>query len=280
MRAEAGLAIRAEDLLAHVVKRALQVAEGDALVDNQALNLVELRKVRGVSHIAAVHLARRDNVDGKLLVLHHVNLHAGSLSTQQHVGLAAHVRAHSLAVGIDRTVNHIERILHGTAGMIGRRVQSREIVVVGLHLGSFGYRIAQAKEDLGNLVNHAVDEMARAHLLRATGKRHVNRRRVNGGLKLGRIQHGLTLGKRLLNRDARLVDGLTHRCALLLGHLAHRAQIARQRAGLANDGNAHLVELSRSGRRRDIGQRRLTQSGQFIGNCHVPSAFPISQTLP
>ena len=52
---------------------------------------MELRQMGRVGHVAAVHLARGDHVDGQLAVLHRMHLHAGGLGAQQHVGLAAHV---------------------------------------------------------------------------------------------------------------------------------------------------------------------------------------------
>ena len=49
MRAQADLAVVAEDRAREGQQRALEVGERDVLVDREALDLVELRRVRGVA---------------------------------------------------------------------------------------------------------------------------------------------------------------------------------------------------------------------------------------
>ena len=264
VRAEPRLALRAEHLLAQVVHRALQVAERDAAIHHQALDLVELRQVGRVGHVAAVHLARSDHVDGQLSVLHRVHLHAGSLRAQKHVGLAAHVACGPGAI------HHIERVGQTAAGMVGRSVQRLEIVIARLHLGALRHRVAQAQEDLGYLVDDAVDEMARADLLGTTRQRHVHGRRVDGRSQLGGLERRLALGERRLHLHAHLVHSLAHLGALLLGHLPHAAQVACERAGFAQHGHAHLVERGGVARLRDGGQRPLAQRRHVLHDCHTP----------
>ena len=53
--------------LHEVVERALEVAEGDALVDDESLDLRELGQVARVGDVAAVDLAGREHVDRRLL---------------------------------------------------------------------------------------------------------------------------------------------------------------------------------------------------------------------
>ena len=60
-------AVGTEDRLAEVVERALQVAEGDALVDDEPLDLRELRQVARVGDVSAIDLAGREHVDRRLL---------------------------------------------------------------------------------------------------------------------------------------------------------------------------------------------------------------------
>ena len=83
MRTETRLAIGAEHLLAEIVERALQVAKRNALVDNEAFHLVELRQVARVGDVAAIHLAWGNDVDRRLVFLHGVHLHARGLRTQK-----------------------------------------------------------------------------------------------------------------------------------------------------------------------------------------------------
>ena len=270
MGAEPRLALLAEHLLAQVVERALEVAERDALVHHEALDLRELGQVGRVGHVAAVHLAGRDHVDGQLVVLHRVHLHAGGLGAQQYVGLAAHGR---LRAG---KVAHIERVGQAAAGVVGRGVQRLEVVVVGLHLGARGHRVAQAEEDLGNLVGDAVDEVARAHLLRATRQRHVHGGRVDGGGQLGCGQLLLARGQRAFDGGAHLVRRLAHGGALLLRDLPHLAQVPGQRARLAQHADAHLLERRGVGRLRDLRDGLLAQRLQFLHDCHSAVPFRLS----
>ena len=272
--AEARLAIRAEHLLAEVVQRALQVAERDALVDDQALDLRELRQMTGIGDVAAIHLARSDDVDGRLLLLHDVHLHAGGLRAQQHLGLAAH---RGLLAG---AVDHVEGILHAAAGMVGRGVERLEVIVVGFHLGTLGHGIAQAQEDLGDLIGDGVDEMARAHLLAAARQRDVDGRRVDGGLELLGGKRTLALLERRLHGAAHLVHRLAHGSALLLRHLAHAAQVTRQRAGLAQHRHAHLLERGSVRSLFDGGQRARAQRRQLVHDCHVSDPFHICRWPP
>ncbi len=61
--AEANAPVGAEDRAHHVQQRALEVGEGQPLVDREALELVEDRIVRGVDRVAPVAAPERDHVD-------------------------------------------------------------------------------------------------------------------------------------------------------------------------------------------------------------------------
>ena len=62
MRAQLDLAILAEDRAREGEQRALEVSERDALIDGEALDLVELGRVRRVV-VGPEHAAGRDHVD-------------------------------------------------------------------------------------------------------------------------------------------------------------------------------------------------------------------------
>ncbi len=251
MCAEAGFALGAEHLLAEVIQGALQVAEGDALVYHQALALVELGQVAGVGHIAAVHLAGGDHVDGKLAVFHGVHLNARGLRAQQHGRFAFDG---GFGTGV---VLHVERVGQAAAGMVFRGVERREVVPVGFHFRAGEHGVAQAQEDLGDLVGDGVDKVTRAHLLGAAGQRDVDGVGFHLGLELG-VSQLLLLG---LERSLDLVAGGVHRLAhlgaMLLGNLAHGAQVAGERARLAHNLYADLLQR--------IGRRRLADSLERIG---------------
>ena len=78
-RAQADLAVGAEELLRQMVERALEVRERDALVDQEPFDLLEVRGVRGVLRVAAVDAARADDCHRRLLALHHPHLHRGGV---------------------------------------------------------------------------------------------------------------------------------------------------------------------------------------------------------
>ena len=82
VRAQPDLALGAEDRARERQQRALEVGERDALVDREPLDLVELRRVRGVG-VAAVDAARDDDVDRRRLLLHRADLHRRGVGAQQ-----------------------------------------------------------------------------------------------------------------------------------------------------------------------------------------------------
>ena len=90
VRAQPDAAVRAEHLAHEVLERALEIAERDALVDDEPLDLREHRQVAGVGDVAAVHPARHERVDRRLLRLHDAHLDRARVRSQQHVGLARH----------------------------------------------------------------------------------------------------------------------------------------------------------------------------------------------
>ena len=57
MRPDPRLALRPEERAEEVLERALQVGQGEAFVDGEALDLVEDRVVRGVDRVAPVAAA-------------------------------------------------------------------------------------------------------------------------------------------------------------------------------------------------------------------------------
>ena len=196
-----------------------------------------------------------------------MGLYAGGLGAQEHVGFAAHC---SHVAG---TVDHVEGVLHAARGMVCRGVERFEVIVVGFHFRAGFDHIAQADEDLGDLVGDAADQMAGAHLLAAARKGDIHRARLHAGFQLGAAQLGLLFLKRRLDHIAYRVHGLTHFGTLFFRHLAHGAQVAGQRTGLARYGNAHLLERCGILRSLDGGECFRLQGVQFINDCHLPSCL-------
>ena len=261
--AEAGLALLAEEGLDEVVERALEVAQGDALADHEALDLVELRQVGRVGHIAAVDLARADHVDGRLFLLHGVHLGARGLGAQQDVGLAAHVG------DVAAAVEDVEGVLHRAAGVVGRRVERGEVVEVGLDLAAGDDLVADAGEDVAHLADDVVDEVLRADGHAAPGQGDVNGAGGHLLFELGGLELLLLGLERRLDGVADLVGHLADDGALLLGELAHAAQGGGEAALLAQDGDADLLEGVAALGILDLGKGVVPQLLELFLETHV-----------
>ncbi len=168
-------AVGPEELAGELVQRALEVGQGDAAVDGQALDLVEHRRVRGVE-VGPVDLAGTDDVDGRRLRLHGAHLDRRGLGAQQQVtdqgpggrigaGRVAGAAAFPAAAHAARTppqrgaLIDEEGVVERARGVVVGRVQRREVVVVELELGTLGDPVAQAQEDVLDLADGARDEV-------------------------------------------------------------------------------------------------------------------------
>ena len=115
-----------EEALGERVQRALEIAEADALVDDEAFDLREHRRVRRVEVVAAVDAARRDDAHRRLVRLHVANLHARGVRAQQRRRPAADRRRHRRG--------EVQRVLHVARRVLGRHVQRFEVVPVVFEL--------------------------------------------------------------------------------------------------------------------------------------------------
>ena len=226
-RAETHLSALAKELLHEVVQGLLQVGKGDILVDVEALNLMEDTVGAGRDGLVAEHAARGDDADGRLVGLHHANLHTRGVGAQQHIrGL----------VDIGLLVDE-EGVLHVAGGMVEREVQGREHVVVVLDLWTFGDGEAEVREDLVDVATH--DRQ------RVTGTLHVGggHAHVEAGiiavlaLKLLQLLFHL-----LLNRVLQLVELHAHLLAELGGHVLEVGKQGRDDAFLTQISDAEFLQ--------------------------------------
>ena len=140
---------------------------------------VNCGKMARVGDVSAIDLAGRQDVDGRLLLLHDAHLHGARVRAQQHVALA-------LDVGpLARKVAHVEGVLQTAGGMVGRLVERGEVVVVQLDLRPLGDAIAQAEKDLDDLGANLLDEVARTDGSSAARQRDVDRLGADARVKSG-----------------------------------------------------------------------------------------------
>ena len=242
VRAVARLAVLAKHALNKVVERALKVAKGNALVDDQTLDLVELRKVAGIGRVGTVDGARANHVDGRLLRLHGVDLHARGLGAQQHVGLAVGVGLGVRdAAGV--IVDHVEGIAGRAARVIHGGVERGEVVVGGVDHGAGLDGVADAAEDVLGLLDDLLDQVLVADLRTDARQRDVDGVVLECALEGGGLHLGVALVEHALDQLAHLVGALAHHGTILGGELAHHAHQAGDAALAAEQLNARSLEL-------------------------------------
>ena len=148
-----------------------------------------------------------------------------------------------------------ERVLHVAGRMIRGEIELGEIVVVGLDVRSLGDGKAHVGEDRGHFVEHLGERMHAADL----GRRLAHRQRHIDAFRVEPRRERLAL-ERLAPRQQRGVDAILQsvdqrplRLAFFGRQRAERLQERRDRAGLAERGDAHCFE------------RRLVRRGGGIG---------------
>ena len=142
VRAQAHVALVAEDRAREREQRALEVGERDVLVDREALDLVELRRVRRVA-VRPVDAPGDDDRDRRRLLLHRADLHRRGVRAQYDLVRAA---ARLAVRGED-----VERVRARARGVRRVVVERVEVVEDGLDLGALLDREAEAAEDVLDL---------------------------------------------------------------------------------------------------------------------------------
>ena len=237
-------ALHLEERLAEFLQHPFQIAEIGRSVDDQTLDLVELRRM-GLVGIDAIGPARTDDTDRRFLRQHRANLHRARMRAQQF----------SRPVFLPREE---ERVVHLARGMAFGEVQFREVVVVGLDIGSLGDRETEIGEDRDEFVHHLTDRMDAAGIQRPgpDGQRHVDLLRGEAGFQRlipeDRAPRRKSLGHDVLKR----VDRGALRAPLVGRHFTERRQQRRDAALLAERADAHGFERGLVGRGRD-GRKKL-----------------------
>ena len=196
----------------------------------------------GIGRVGTIDGARADHVDGRLLRLHSVDLHARSLGAQQHVGLAVGV---SLGVrdAAGVVVDHVEGIAGRAARVIHGGVERGEVVVGGVDHGAGLDGVADAAEDVLGLLDDLLDQVLVTDLRTDARQRDVDGLVLECVLEGGGLHLGGALVEHALNQLAHLVGSLAHHGTILGGELAHHAHQAGDAALAAEQLNARSLEL-------------------------------------
>ncbi|ABA47491.1 hypothetical protein BURPS1710b_1895 [Burkholderia pseudomallei 1710b] len=240
-----------EEFLQEIRISALQVREADVLVDPQAFDLVEHRRVRRIA-VDAVRAARRDHLDGRPVHSRIADLHRARVRAQQQ-------RAAVRVLAVD-----VERILHRARRMILRAVQCGEVVPVGFDLGAVGHVETDRAKNLFDTLPRAHHRMEASRPGTSAGQRDVDRL---GGETLVQERVGKRLAARvergfdLLLRD---IDARAFRLARLGIELAEALQQLGQRARLTE--KPRLLVLERGDIRSPF--ERLLRVGDNLVQIH------------
>ena len=196
----------------------------NALVDDQALHLMEHRRVGGVT-IAAIDPARGDNAHRLSPVptccQHGADLHRAGVGAQHH--LAA----------LGGSVGQIESVVHRPRRMALGHIERGEIVPVVLDLRPGRHGKAHVGKNLGQLVHHLRHRMHRSAHGIGRGQGQVDRLGGQAGIQRGGFKRGFCRRQRLGHPLAQGVDFWPRGLALLWRQSAQRFQQRRDRALLA-----------------------------------------------
>ena len=166
-------------------------------------------------------------------------------------------------------VADVERVRQAARGVVRRRVERGEVVVVQLDFRAFRDVIAEADEDVGDLAHHLVDEVDVTRRAPASRQRHVDRLRGDPRLQGGRAEDPAPLVQRRFERGSDLVRDLAHRWPLLCRQPAEAAEDRRERALLAEVRHAHGLESREVARRGRLGDARRLQRSKIIRDAHA-----------
>ncbi len=170
------------------------MSEGDAFADDQPLDLQKHGDVGGVGLVLAVDLARDDDADGGLPLLHDPDLDGRGVRPQEQV------------------IADIERVPGVPGRVVRREVEGLEIVEISLDFGAILDAEAHLDEDRFDLGLEQAQRMGRAPGPAAAGQGQVDL----GAGRGRRLEGSLQGGQLVLDQDLQAVDELSG-FALVLG---------------------------------------------------------------
>src|SRR5215211_6094257 len=228
--AQADLALLAEVGPGVGEQGALQVGHGQAAVDGQDLDLVEHRDMGRIRRVGPVAAPEVDRVHRRRPGLQGPDLHRRGVGAQ-------HQLARPPVARLD-----VEGVLHGPGRVVGGDVEGLEVVPVGLDLGALDDPVAEADEDVDDLVGgpgHRVDGPAGRH---PAGQGHVDPLGLEQGLVPLGLQLGPAGGQLGLEGGPGLVDAAAQVAAGLLVEVAEGALDLPEGRALGQVGLLGLAE--------------------------------------
>ena len=118
----------------------------------------------------------------------------------------------------------IEGVLHVPGRMVGRDVEGGEVVVIAFHLRPLGHAVAQAREDVEDLLHRGLQGMAVARRHVAAGGGHI-KRLAGDAIRHGRgLEMVEALPQQALHLLLEHVRPLPHLGPLLAGKAPHRPE--------------------------------------------------------
>src|SRR5829696_4632049 len=235
-RPQPDLAVLAEVGAGEGQQGALHVGHGDAAVDGQDLDLVEHWHVGGVGGVGPVAAAGDDDVDRRRAGLHGSDLHGRGLGAQHQLPRLAPVRP------LD-----VEAVLHGAGRVVGGHVEGLEVIPVGLDLGPLDDPVAEADEDVDDLVDGPGDGVDGPAGRDPAGEGDVDPLGLEQGLVPLGLQLGPAGGQLGLEGGAGLVDAAAEVAAGLLAEAAEGPLDLAQGRALGQVGLLGLAQLVQVG---------------------------------
>ncbi|MCY1175091.1 hypothetical protein D9M73_153140 [compost metagenome] len=222
-RAEAYGELFLEERAKEFLDGALEVGEADVLIDQQAFHLVEHRRVGQVG-VAAVHAARADDANRRLLAFHGADLYRRGMGTQQHVGI------------------EIEGVMHRPGRVVARDVERLEVVIVVFDLRAFGDAVADTGEELFDAFQSAGNRMQTTGGLATARQGHINALGGQTGAEFGFFESRLARVEHLGDAFLGVVDQRANFWPLFGRHVAQGLHHLGQFAFLAKELNPDLFQ--------------------------------------
>ena len=159
---------------------------------------------------------------------------------------------------------HVERVLHGPGGMVGRDVQRLEVVPVVLDLRTLHDLVAHPGEDLDDPPLHDRERVQRPGTRPSTRERHVDPVGLEQARLVGHIERGRRSSIAACQRVADLVREHPHDAAVLVVERAQRALRLGEAALPSEHGALRRLQLLTRRRGGDRGEASRARSSSRI----------------